>query len=204
MQIVTQPSLFSADLVEPRPADLGGLLAAHGQVASGADGTRLSILLVDQWRAEALLRECKVRDVPAEVAAVPASDQHRGGTGGYLLRTGWNPELAALAAQWTRGAVKSTPEDLDVAVGLLRCWVLAAGKPTPHGFLLGLDPHRPEMYTPLAAACARAGIAGALVGPVAGGPAVRVVGRRRLMRLTEMLGTPPAQAPKGAFGGTVC
>ena len=66
---MSQLSLFSADLTPPQLSDLGGLLAAHGQIAAGPDGFRLSIMLADRWRAEALLRECRVRDVTAEVVA---------------------------------------------------------------------------------------------------------------------------------------
>ena len=63
---VTQLSLFSADLTPPQLSDLAGLLAAHGQLTVGEGGIRLSILLADEWRAAALLRECRVRDIPAE------------------------------------------------------------------------------------------------------------------------------------------
>ena len=68
---VSQLSLFSADLTPPQLVDLGGLLAAHGQITAGSDGVRLSILLADSWRADALLRECRVRDIPAHI---PESD----------------------------------------------------------------------------------------------------------------------------------
>jgi hypothetical protein len=40
-----------------------------------------------------------------------------------------------------------------------------------------------------------AGVAGAFVGPRAGGPAYRVVGLRRLQRLRELVGDPPAAVP---------
>ena len=74
---MSQLSLFSADLTPPQLSDLGGLLAAHGQIAAGPDGFRLSIMLADQWRAEALLRECRVRDVTAEVLAGPTNARRR-------------------------------------------------------------------------------------------------------------------------------
>jgi hypothetical protein len=226
---VTQLSLFSADLAEPRPEDLGGLLAAHGQAARGAGGTRLSILLADEWRGRALLAECRVRDIPAELEPAPpepgrtgpqdagsasgrpggvvASGQldgvvASGRPGRVLLRTARLSELTAIADDWSRGAVKAVPPGLALGAGLLRCWVLAAGRPVAlpgMGFLLGLDPHAPQTHEPLAAACSRAGTAGAIVGAAAGGPAVRVTGRRRLLRLAEILGSPPRGAPVGAF-----
>jgi hypothetical protein len=227
---VTQLSLFSADIVEPQPADLGGLLAAHGQIARDASGARLSVLLDAAWRADALLRECRVRDVPARVLPVDGEGSG-GGSGGVvrdpggepparvrspgeptrgvrprmparreaLLRTDRSPDLRSLADDWTRGAVKSVPADLHLSAGLLRCWVLAAGRRDEAGFLLGFDPHAPDTYEPLAAACARAGVAGSLIGVRGGGPGIRVVGYRRISRLAELLGSPPPGAPRDVF-----
>jgi hypothetical protein len=197
---VTQLSLFSADLAEPRPEDLGGLLAAHGQAARGGPGVRLSILLDDEWRAHALMRECRVRDVAAEIVEVPPAGGVRAGRSiPVLLRTERVPELSGIADAWIRGAIKSVPAGLTLGAGMLRCWTLAAGRHDDAGFLLGLDPHAPETHEPLAAACSRAGVAGSIIGVRAGGPAVRVVGYRRLMRLAELLGTVPPDAPAGAF-----
>ena len=256
---MSQLSLFSADLTPPQLSDLGGLLAAHGQIAAGPDGFRLSILLADQWRAEALLREFRVRDVTAEVLAGPempsvpsvpaagepvaagpvpsgpvpdahatdspvsdgpaparrppdgtpddsqspdgpgpfaAGDRGRAAT---VFRSQRTSVLADLAANWTRGAVKGVPVGLTLTPGFLRCWTIAAGQPAAVGFLLGIDPHAPDTYEPLAAVCAAAGLAGSLLGIRGGGPAVRIVGYRRCARLAEMIGTPPPEAPKGAF-----
>ena len=191
---MTQLSLFSADLTPPRLEDLGGLLAAHGQVAGGQDGVRLSILLADGWRADALLRECRVRDVPSRTATPEDPDT------AVLLQTERTAVLEPLATQWTRGAVKAVPVDISLTPGFLRCWTLAAGHPSDVGFVLGLDPHAPDTHEPLAAACAAAGLAGSLLGVRGGGPAVRIVGHRRCSRLSEMIGTPPPEAPPGAFG----
>ena len=254
---MSQLSLFSADLTPPQLSDLGGLLAAHGQIAAGPQGFRLSILLDDQWRAEALLRECRVRDVTGEVvgsdglapagpssaaqplhgplsaaqplhgslsAAQPPAGPSPAGepaaaespTGRFadgesqtaagngdrratLFRSQRTSVLADLAAEWTRGAVKAVPAGLTLTPGLLRCWTIAAGQPAAVGFLLGLDPHAPDTYEPLAAVCAAAGLAGSLLGIRGGGPAVRIVGYRRCARLAEMIGTPPPEAPRGAF-----
>ncbi len=118
---------------------------------------------------------------------------------GILLGTDRVPTLRAVAADWTRGAVKSVPEDLVITAGFLRCWTLAAGRPAEIGFLLGLDPHAPDTHEPLAAACAAAGLAGSLLGVRGGGPAVRIVGHRRCARLAEMIGTPPPEAPAHSF-----
>jgi len=196
---VSQLSLFSADLTPPQLSDLGGLLAAHGQIVTGVGGVRLSILLADSWRAEALLRECRVRDVGAEVIA--GADRVVGADpiAATVFRSQFSELLAGLAQEWTRGAVKAVPAGLTLTPGLLRCWTIAAGHPADIGFLLGLDPHAPDTYEPLAAVCAAAGLAGSLLGVRGGGPAVRIVGYRRCARLAEMIGTPPPEAPRGAF-----
>lgn len=206
---MSQLSFFSADLTPPRVEDLGGLLAAHGQISRGPSGVRLSILLRDGWRAKALVREFRVRDLEAEV--VPASvalsaglielGSERDGQidDAVLLRSQRTADLEELASSWTRGAVKSVPSTLAAAAGLLRCWTLAAGRHDDAGFLLGLDGHAPDTYEPLASACARAGLAGALIGARGGGPALRIVGHRRHARLVELLGTPPPEAPMAAF-----
>ncbi len=209
---MSQLSLFSADLTPPRVEDLGGVLAAHGQITRSANGSRLSILLADEWRAKALLRELRVRDVQGE--QLPAAQAFPGGLGdvpdgslltergpltGVLLRTSWTTTLDLLAADWTGGAVKSAPPNLVAGAGLLRCWTIAGGRRDESGFVLGLDRHAPDTYEPLGSACARAGIAATLIGARGGGPGLRIVGHRRSMRLAELLGTRPPEAPADAF-----
>lgn len=206
---VTQLSLFSADLTPPQLADLGGLLAAHGQLTVGDGGIRLSILLSDEWRAAALLRECRVRDIAARVSEVTADSDVTPGdvasaepgrlSGRTLLATDRTPLLGGLAGDWTRGAVKAVPPGLVVGAGFLRIWTLAAGRPAEIGFQLGLDPHAPDTHEPMAAACAASGLTGSLLGVRGGGPAVRIVGYRRCSRLAEMIGTPPPEAPPHSF-----
>src|SRR5664279_545116 len=195
---VSQLSLFSADLTPPQLNDLGGLLAAHGQVAAGRDGVRLSVLLGDASRAAALLRECRVRDIPAEITEATADLVGSADRSSVLLHTDRTPLLAGLAADWTSGAVKAVPVEIALTAGLLRCWTRAAGRPGAIGFLRGLDPHAPDTHEPMAAACAAAGLAGSLLGVRGGGPAVRIVGYRRCSRLAGMIGTPPPEAPPGA------
>lgn len=200
---MSQLSFFSADLTPPRMEDLGGLLAAHAQISVSPSGSRLSILLADEWRARSLLREFRVRDVEAEylpVADAPVQPQPGDAArSAVVLRSVRTTGLDGLATAWTRGAVKSVPGGLAAAAGLLRCWALAAGRPDEGGFLLGLDRHAPDTYDPLAAACSRAGLAAALVGVRGGRPALRIIGQRRHARLAELLGTAPREAPPAAF-----
>ena len=73
----------------------------------------------------------------------------------------------------------------------LRAWTLAAGSPEADRYLLGLDPHAPDTHSPLASALMRVGIAPTLIGTRGARPALRISGRRRLLRLVENVGEPP-------------
>jgi hypothetical protein len=68
------------------------------------------------------------------------------------------------------------------------------GRRDEHGYLLRLSPHDPPVWEGAGAALARVGVAGTFVGVRAGGPAYRVTGRRRLVRLGEYVGERPAAA----------
>ena len=133
---MSQLSLFSADLTPPQLVDLGGLLAAHGQIAAGPDGVAAVDPAGRAWRAEALLRECRVRDVPSEIAEPDSTRSPPDPLAALPCCCGRTATrlLAALAADWTRGAVKSVPAELAVTPGFLRCWTLAAGRPADIGF----------------------------------------------------------------------
>jgi hypothetical protein len=48
-------------------------------------------------------------------------------------------------------------------------------------------------------ALAAAGLIAVFVGPKAGGPAYRIVGLRRVTRLAELVGEPPAGAPQESW-----
>lgn len=189
-----QPSLFSADMMEPDVGDLGGVLAAHGQVTASAAGARLSILLSERWRADVLAEACMARGVEAGVMRPEDSAD-------WLVRTDRSPALVSLARAWTRGAVKAEPTGLVVTAGMLRMWVVAAGRDGPAGYELGLDPHAVDTHRPLAAALAEAGLAGVIVGSASADPVVRVTGRRRLNRLVEMVGSRPPHAPISTWPG---
>lgn len=191
--LVSQLSFFSADFTPPTLADLGGLLAAHGQVTVNSRGARLSILLADRGRAEALIGECRIRGVSAEVRSVEGPGPQ------LLMRTERSPELNGLAADWTRGAVKSVPQGFAISAGFARIWAIAAGHLDDSGYLLGLDPHHPDMIDGLVVGCGHAGIAGSYIGVRGGGPAIRIVGHRRLLRLIDTIGTLPAGLPLGCY-----
>lgn len=184
---MSQLSFFSADSVPPAVSDLTGLLATSGQIvvvgSPRPDGARLSVVVDRPWRAVALAEMIAECGLEPEVLRTEENTP--------LVRTGIDPALLDIAAQWTRGAVKTVPPQWVPGSRELRAWALAAGTPDGDRYLLGLDPHAPDTHSPLASALMRAGIAPTLIGTRGAHPALRVSGRRRLSRLVENIGEPP-------------
>ncbi|WP_026449336.1 hypothetical protein [Actinopolyspora mortivallis] len=186
-----QLSFFSAEARPARVADLAGLLCGPGRVTTFGRGTaaRLSVVVSETWRARALVEVCAERGVDVELG--------RDEAGYSLLRTPFRADLTQLAACWLHGEVKSVPNGFIPDGSALRVWVLVSGAPTAGGYLLGLDPGVPETHGPLASSLGRVGLPARTVGSPGSQPALRIVGRRRLMRLAELVGP----APEGVAGG---
>jgi hypothetical protein len=180
---VSQLSFFSAESVPPAVADLTGLLAAPGQVVLVGDGARLSVVVDGMWRAQALAEMIIEAGLDPEIARTDENTP--------LVRTAVDPRLVHIAADWTRGAVKTVPPQWLPGPRELRAWTLASGTPEADRYLLGLDPHAPDTHSPLASAMMRVGIAPTLIGTRGARPALRISGRRRLSRLVENVGEPP-------------
>lgn len=180
---VSQLSFFSAESVPPAVADLTGVLAAAGQVVIVGDGARLSVVVDELWRAAALADMMTAAGLKAEITRTDEETP--------LVRTAIDPRLLGIAAEWTRGAVKTVPNQWLPGPRELRAWTLAAGSPEADRYLLGLDPHAPDTHSPLASALMRVGIAPTLIGTRGARPALRISGRRRLLRLVENVGEPP-------------
>lgn len=180
---VSQLSFFSAESVPPAVADLTGVLAAAGQVVVVGDGARLSVVVDELWRADALAEMMTAAGLTAEITRTEEETP--------LVRTAIDPRLLGIAAQWTRGAVKTVPNQWLPGPRELRAWTLASGSPEADRYLLGLDPHAPDTHSALASALMRVGIAPTLIGTRGARPALRISGRRRLLRLVENVGEPP-------------
>lgn len=180
---MSQLSFFSAESVPPAVADLTGVLAAAGQVVTVGGGARLSVVVEEMWRAHALADMITDAGLEAEIT--------RTDEGHPLVRTAVDVRLVRIAAEWTRGAVKTVPPQWLPGPRELRAWTLAAGVPEADRYLLGLDPHAPDTHSPLASALMRVGIAPTLIGTRGSRPALRISGRRRLSRLVENVGEPP-------------
>ena len=180
---VSQLSFFSAESVPPAVADLTGMLAAAGQVVLVGDGARLSVVVDRLWRASALAEMIEEAGLQPEITHTEEDTP--------LVRTAVDSRLLGIAAEWTRGAVKTVPPQWLPGPRELRAWTLAAGSPEADRYLLGLDPHAPDTHSPLASAMMRVGIAPTLIGTRGTRPALRISGRRRLSRLVENVGEPP-------------
>jgi hypothetical protein len=184
---VSQLSFFSAEAVPPAVADLTGILAAPGQVVLVGHGddraARLSVVVYRLWRAEALAEMISQAGLEPEIGLTDENTP--------LVRTAPDRRLSVIAANWTRGAVKTVPAQWLPGPRELRAWTLAAGTPEADRYLLGLDPHAPDTHSALASAMMRVGIAPTLIGTRGTHPALRISGRRRLSRLVENVGEPP-------------
>jgi hypothetical protein len=183
---MSQLSFFSAESVPPAVTDLTGVLAAPGQVVLVGTGARLSVVVDDMWRAEALAEMIDVSGLEPEITRTDENTP--------LVRTSVDSRLVDVAAEWTRGAVKTVPPHWLPGPRELRAWVLAAGMPEADRYLLGLDLHAPDTHPALAVALMRVGIAPTLIGTRGSHPALRITGRRRLSRLVENVGEPPDDA----------
>ncbi len=184
--VVSQLSFFSAESVPPAIADLTGLLAGPGQVVLVGGAARLSVVVEHLWRAEALAEMIADAGLEPEITRTDENNP--------LVRTAADARLAGIAAEWTRGAVKTVPPQWLPGPRELRAWTLASGTPEADRYLLGLDPHAPDTHSALASAMMRIGIAPTLIGTRGSHPALRISGRRRLSRLVENVGEPPAAA----------
>jgi hypothetical protein len=187
-----QLSFLTAGVRPPGVDDLEGLLLGVGQVVRFGGTARLSVLVEDRWRVEEVLHAYDERGLRGEVAEED---------GVTSVRTPFSLALQPVAERWIRGAVKAVPPGFTLDGSRLRMWAIGAGRRDEHGYLLRLSPHDPQVWEPVGSALARAGIAGAFVGPRAGGPAYRVTGRRRLTRLGEYVGERPARAPETDWPG---
>jgi hypothetical protein len=191
VRVARQLSLFGAEAAPPVPADLEGLLAGPGQVVRMGGTARVSVVVDQPWRARVLRDEMGTRGLG--VTCVSTVEDHIG------VRTAYTAALAPLAVAWLRGAVKVPPQGFCLDGRRLRLWSAAAGTLEGLDFTLGLGANDEPAWPAVGAALAAIGLAAALLSPRAGGPAYRVSGRRRIARLAELVGDPPAAAPEGSW-----
>jgi hypothetical protein len=208
----------------PTPDDLAGLLAGGGQVTRRGPQARVSIVVDHPWRAAAVVAECGrcgvsattvstvdghvgVRTVYSALLTPLAEAWTRGAAkqvpsgfvlGGRMLRL-W----AAAQGRPGTGLGTASGTGLGTASGSGLGAVSGTGLGRLGGplgiYLLALGHLDTPIWGPLGSALAAVGLAAQLVTPRGAGPAYRIAGRRRISRLTEMVGDPPKQAPPGVW-----
>nr|WP_239132677.1 hypothetical protein [Actinoplanes durhamensis] len=123
-------------------------------------------------------KESEGDETPDEEAAEPKPR--------FEVLTAYSSRLNGLARAWPEAAAQ-----LFLSGGRLRLWVAAAGEPVTGGYALGLDPGKD--LAAIDAALVRAGLAGRLSDD---GRHYRIMGKRRVRRLAELVGERPAAAPE--------
>ena len=180
-----QFSLFGAEAADPLVEDLDGVLFAGGDWvrADGGSAARLSVLVTEQWRAEALRSEFADRDIASDTAPAPGNL--------IAVRTEITSRLGPHAIRWTRGAALRPPADLALTASGLRLWAIAAGRTEEAGFLLRMADPDGELHRMAGAQLARLGVTAVAVGSRVG-TGWRITSVKRLRRLAELIGAPPA------------
>lgn len=182
---VTQYSLFGAATAAPVLDDLDGVLLGGGHWVRQAALARLSGVVADRWRADALA------DAFTERAVGPADIQNA--QSGFSVRTAFTPLLAPHAARWTRGAGEGPPPGLVLTAGALRLWAITAGRTGDVGYVLATARPDDAIHLSAGAQLARLGLA-AVAMTSRTQPGWRITSTKRLRRLAELLGAPPPGA----------
>jgi hypothetical protein len=184
---MSQLSLFGAMAREPALVDIEGLLAGNAQLVRRDDAARLSIVVSESWRIDALIHEMRSSlGLQAEVGPAEA---------GMTVGTPWLSELRETADAWFRGAVKCPPAGWVLDGARLRWWCISSGSGKPGMYSLALGANDEHGWLAVGSALSAVGVPGVLVGPRADGPAYRIVGRKRLARLVELVGDRPDGVP---------
>lgn len=193
MSVIRQLSLLGADGAPPEPEDLAGLLLAGGRIMRTEESAQVCVEVSHPWRASAIVAECARRGLAA--TQTPGLDANLG------VRTAYAPALLGLARAWTDDVGLRAPRGLQLDGRVLRLWAIAVGHWDGTVYVLPIAGPNQAFQDAIAAALAAVGVVAQLSsrragrGGAAGEVSFRIVGRRRLDRLVEMVGDPPKQAP---------
>jgi len=176
-----QFSLFGAAVAEPILDDLDGVLLAGGHWARLGGTARLSIVVPDSWRADALVDAFAGRGVPEVTRAVEPAQS------GVSVRTAFSTALAPHAARWMRGANEAPPPGFELSPGGLRLWAIAAGRADDAGHVLETAAAGDPLHVAAGAQLARLGLAAVSLSQH---PGWRITSVKRLRRLAELVGEP--------------
>ncbi len=189
-----QLSFLTAGYAGPEVDDLTGVLAGGGRLVTRGTTLRLSVLVADRWRSDALLAAFAERDLAGEATADEEGDGSGDGEQLWSVRTEFTDRLAGIGSGWLIGASQRPPAGLTFTGAAVRLWAITSGAPNPLGQLLAVGDTDEIGLGRLQAALAAVGLPSALVGPRAGGPALRVTSTRALRHLREYVGAAPAGA----------
>ena len=181
---MSQFSLFGAAAATPDLGDLDGVLLAGGHWVRSGTAARLSIVVTDRWRADALGEEFEARGVGGDTVA--AED-------GYSVRTAFAAELMLHANRWSRGANEGPPPGFDLTAAGLRLWTIATGRTDDTGYLLGTARPDSPLHMAAGSQLSRHGLAAVSLSQRPG-PGWRITSAKRLRRLVELVGAAPADA----------
>lgn len=179
--------LFDSDGAERSVDDLDGLLLGTGHVVRRDGRARVSVLVDEIWRAEALCDELNARELDASF------EINREEGSALVVGTELTEKLASLADRWQPGRRRTAQPRLTG--GALRLWAISGGSRGEHGYLLALPATDESRWPRSGAALAEIGLAATLVGPRGGGPAYRITSAKRLRRLAALVGPKPDAAP---------
>lgn len=208
-----QFSLFGAEAAVPVLADLDGVLLGGGHWLAAGERARLSVVVADPWRVDALrdaFMSLGVADLePLAPGVGPLAPDvgplapHVGPRAPHVgprvpgdvlvARTAMTERLRAIELRWRRGANEAPPAGLMLGAAGLRLWAVTAGCADEAGYVLRTPPGGGQIHRVAGALLARTGIAAVELG-TRGGPGWRVTSARRLRRLAELVGSPPPGA----------
>jgi hypothetical protein len=184
-----QFSLFGAAVAEPMLADLDGVLVGGGHWVRHGNAARLSVVVADRWRAEALHESFYERGVgEIDEPIGPAED-------GFAVRSAFSASLGSHAGRWSKGANEEPPDDFVLGPMALRLWAVTAGRSEGEaGYLLANDSADDRIHIKSGSELSRMGMAAVSLTGRGGGPGWRVTSAKRLRRLAELVGEAPAGA----------
>jgi hypothetical protein len=180
---MSQFSLFGAAAAPPALEDLDGVLLAGGHWVRHADAARLSVVVSQRWRADAVALEFALRSVGGEDVIVSAED-------GWSVRTTFTGPLADLARRWSRGANEGPPPGFALTPGGLRLWAITSGGRDDAGYLLRTARADSALHLAAGAQLSRIGLAAVSL-TQRPGPGWRVSSAKRVRRLAELVGEAP-------------
>ncbi len=181
---MSQFSLFGAAATTPELVDLDGVLLAGGHWVRSGPSARLSVVVADRWRADALGEEFEARGVGGDTVVAE---------GGWSVRTGFAAALMPHASRWSSGANEGPPPGFDLTAAGLRLWTIASGRTDETGYLLATARPDSPLHMAAGSQLSRHGLAAVSLSQRPG-PGWRITSAKRLRRLVELVGA----APEGA------